>query len=181
MTIRPRTGAFAAAVLATFALAACSSGDTVEAENESAESVAKRVAESDIKPLPGKWESTMSLQSIEIPGMPAEMQDMMKQRMGKMNTTTSCLTAEQVEKPNADFFGPGEGSGCTYNSFKMGGGKIDADMTCQQQGMTQNMQMTGTYSEEHYSMNMTADGEVQGQPMKMAMKVESSRVGECEE
>jgi hypothetical protein len=44
-------------LLAAVALTACNKGGSVQAENESAESVAKKVAAADIKPLPGRWES----------------------------------------------------------------------------------------------------------------------------
>jgi len=178
MTTTLRFSALSAAALASLALAGC--GDTIEAENESVESVAKRVAESDIRPSPGKWESKMTIEKIEIPGLPPEVQGMMKKQMGKAQVSSSCLTPEEAAKPDADFFQPGADSGCKYNSFKMGGGRIDADMTCEQQGMAQNMKMSGTYGEEAYAMKVSAEGKVQGQPMSMAMTVTSKRVGECD-
>lgn len=175
-----RRTSLAAAALASIALAGCGSSDTIEAENESAESVAKKVADSDIKPRPGKWESKMTIEKVEIPGMPPEMQEMMKSQMGKVEVSASCLTQEELDENEGEFFKPGDQSGCTYNSFKMGGGEIDADMTCEDQGMKQNMKMTGTYGDDSYTMNVSADGEIQGQPMSMAMSIESNRVGECD-
>jgi len=180
MIIMPRLTAFTTVAIGALALASCGSADTIEAENESVESVAAKVAEADIHPSPGKWVSKMTIEKIEIPGLPPEVQGMMKSQMGKVNESSSCLTPEEAEKPDADFFQPGPDSGCTYNSFKMGGGKIAADMTCEQEGMAQNMKMAGTYGEESYAMKVSADGNMQGQPMSMTMSVESRRVGECD-
>lgn len=165
---------------AGLSLAACSGQeDTIEAENESVESVAAKVAKSDIRPRAGRWESRMTIDKMEIPGVPAEMQGMMKQQLGKVQTSVTCLTEEEASKPEADFFQPGD-SGCTYDSFSMGGGEIDAEMTCTAQGQTQKMTMAGTYSEEAYDMKVSADGQVaEGQPMSMAMTIASQRVGEC--
>lgn len=176
-----RLAVLGAASLAVSALAGCGGSETIEAEDESVESVAERVAESDIKPRPGMWESKVTLEKVEIPGMPADMQGMMKEQLGRVTVSSSCLTPEEVDKPDADFFQLGEESGCKYNSFKMGGGKIDADMTCEQQGMQQNMKMTGTYNEEAYTMQVSADAEMEGRPMSMAMTVESHRIGECDD
>ena len=173
--------AIAAAAVAAATLAGCNSSDTIEARNESAESVAQKVAKSDIRPNPGKWESKMTLEKIEMPGMPAEMQGMMKQQLGKVTTSTSCLTPDEANRPDAKFFQPGDASGCTYKTFNMGGGKIDAEMVCEEGGMQQNMKMNGTYSGDAYTMHVSSEGKLEGQTMAMAMTIESRRVSECDE
>lgn len=180
MSVLFRACAVSTLAAGTLLIAACSSqDDTITAENESAESVAEKVAKADVRPRAGRWEMEMTLEKVEIPGMPAEMQDMMKAQMGKVQTASSCLTEEEANKPDADFFQPG-GSGCTYETFSMGGGKIDAVMNCEQGGQKQKMTMNGTYGEEAYTMNVSADGEVApGREMSMAMKIASKRVGEC--
>lgn len=167
--------------LGTFALAGCGSQeDTIEAENESAESVAEKVAKSNIRPTPGRWEAKMTIEKLEMPDMPPEMKDMMKKQLGSAQTFSSCLTPEQAAKPNAEFFRGSESSGCTYDKFEMGGGKIDAAMTCDQNGQTQNMTMNGTYSEESYDINVNVDGAAApNQSMAMTMAISARRVGEC--
>ena len=149
------------------------------AENESVESVAEKVAKADLRPKAGRWEMEMTLEKMEIPGMPAEVREAMKGQMGAVQKASTCLTEEEANKPDADFFQPGA-EGCTYETFTMGGGKIDAVMNCAQDGQSQRMTMKGTYGEEAYAMNVTADGEVApGQRMSMAMRIASKRVGEC--
>jgi hypothetical protein len=63
----------------------------------------------------------------------------------------------------------------------MGKGKIDAQMHCQQQGVSQTMTMAGTYGPEAYAMHMTSktEGGAAGETMSMKMRVEAKRVGEC--
>jgi hypothetical protein len=168
-------------LVAAIGLAACSSEPTVKAENESAESVAKKVEAANIRPKAGQWESTMTIEKMEVEGMPPEAKKMMQAALGKGQTFSSCLTPEEAEKPSAEFF-QGKDSGCTYEKFEMAGGKLDAVMTCKGGGQSQHMTMTGEYGEEAYQFRATADGEVQpGMPMSMVMTVSSKRTGECTE
>ena len=160
-------------------LSACNDGDSVTAKNESVESVAAKVAKSDVRPRPGRWESTMKIEKMDMPGLPPEARAMMQKQLASAQTFTSCLTPEQAAKPNADFF-QGKNSGCTYETFAMGGGKIDAVMTCAQNGRNQKVTMTGDYGPEAYAMNVSSTGEMQpGMAMSMAMSISSKRVGDC--
>lgn len=160
-------------------LSACNSGETVTAKNESAESVARKVAASTIKPLPGQWASTMKIEKMELPNMPPEAKAMMEKQLASAQTFTSCLKPEQVEKPDAEFF-QGKSSFCTYDTFTMGGGKIDAVMTCGKGSQSRKMTMTGTYGPEAYAMRMSSAGEMQpGMPMSMTMSISAKRIGEC--
>ena len=63
----------------------------------------------------------------------------------------------------------------------MGGGKIDIQMICSEEGATQTTNMTGTYTPTRYSVNMSSIGSGGEQTVLMSMKmhVDSERVGEC--
>lgn len=160
-------------------LAACDGREKVEATNESAEAVAKKVAAADIRPDPGRWESTVKAVKIDMPGMPPEMRGMMEKAMGRQTTFATCLTAEEAAQPNSDFFGQKSDS-CTYEHFRMAAGTIDAKLTCKADGASQTIAMTGTYAPDSYDMkmDMVATGGRQGQ-ITMNMAVASKRVGEC--
>lgn len=163
-------------------LAGCGGSDTVEAENESVEAVAAKVAKSDVKPAAGRWESQFKIVAMDMPGMPAEMQGMMKEQLGKVQTSVSCLTKEEAEKAEKEFFKPPEAQGdeCKYNKFRMGGGSIEADMTCKDRDNTQNMKMTGTYGSDAYAMKVVADGSMGPQKVSMTMEIDAKRVGDCD-
>lgn len=170
-------------LVAALGLSGCnSSKDTIEAKDESVGEVAKKIAESDLRPRAGRWESTMKTESLEIAGMPPEAQAAMKQAMTAARTMTTCLTPEQAAKPEADYMrGPEEG-GCKYDRFTMGGGRIDSVMTCDMgEGKKRTMTMSGTYSPEQYAIRVKSEGnEVRGMPSSMEMSIQSKRVGECD-
>lgn len=171
---------FALPLVAAIALSACNSGGSVTAENESAESVAKKVAAADIKPQPGRWQSTVKFENLEMEGMPPQAREAMAKQMATDQTFTSCLTPEQVNQPDGGFFAGGA-EGCTYKHFTMAGGKVDAEMTCGKDMYQQNMTMTGTYSDTSYAIKVNSKAEVQpGKPMTVALAVASKRIGECD-
>jgi Protein of unknown function (DUF3617) len=161
-------------------LSACGSDTGVDARNESPEAVAAKVAASGMTPKPGRWQASLKMESMDMPGMPAGVREQMNKSMGTTQTYFTCLTKEQAAKPDASFFQK-SAPGCTYNRFTMSGGKIDALMTCPPgRGPTQ-MAMTGTYGEELYDIKIKGGGEMaKGMTMNIAMAVTSRRVGECD-
>jgi hypothetical protein len=163
-------------------LAACGSKPSVDEKNASVEQVANKVrevtkAEGTIRP--GKWQSTMTIQSMDMPGMPPEAQSEMKKMFAQARVTESCVTPEEARQPNPKMFAGNDQ--CRYDHFTMGGGKIDAEMHCNQQGVNQVMTMAGTYGPDAYAMDMTSktEGGGAGEAMSMKMRVEAKRVGEC--
>ena len=117
-------------VLSLAALAACNKGPEINVKNASVGEVAEKVREAGSDGSfvdPGRWETKVSLLDIEVPGMPPQMAQQMKQTMGRLqdNTYATCLTDADVKKPKEDFFA-GKNRNCRYDHFTMSGGKIDA-------------------------------------------------------
>lgn len=167
------------ALSTALALAGCGSGKTVTATNESVSDVAKKVSDAGLKFNPGRWESTMKFVKLDTEGMPPEAKEMMSKVLGKDRTFASCLTKEEAEKPDAKFFGQADDR-CKYDSFSMGGGKIDAKMTCKAEQGTQTMVMNGSYTPETYQMAMSMNGMGPGgKAMSMEMQVSAKHAGEC--
>ena len=161
-------------------LGSCGSKPAVDEKNASVEEVAQKVREASKDEgfvRPGKWQSTVKIDKMDMPGMPPEVQTQMKGMMAQAHTSESCLTPEEAKQPKANFFSGNEN--CRYDHFKMGGGRIDAEMHCDQGGTTQVMQMAGTYSPDSYRMHMTSKGGAAGQSMSMEMSVDAKRIGEC--
>lgn len=166
-------------------LAACKKQPEVKAENASVAEVAAKVraAGADQSLVrPGLWQSKVTVDSLEVPGMPPEMSRRMKAMMAERqpHDYQTCLTAEDVKRPKEDFFA-GKNQECRYEHFTMGGGKIDAAMRCGSGRAMQTMQMAGTYSPDAYQMQMSTMGHGKGDQAGMAMKmrVEAHRIGEC--
>jgi hypothetical protein len=174
------------AVACALLVAGCNKGREVKAKDASVAEVAQKVHEAGADQMtirPGLWQSKVTIDEFDMPGMPAEMRDRMKTMMGQQqeHRSQSCLTPEDVKRPKEDFFA-GKSKECRYDHFTMGRGKIDAMMHCGKGDEAQVMQMAGTYSPESYQLQMAmkmsaAEGEANG--MSMKMRVEAQRVGEC--
>lgn len=165
-------------------LASCNKGPEVKLHNATANEVSQAVKKSGVMKgqtvEPGLWESKVVIQEMTIPGMPPEFADRMKQEMAKHQNQSSrhCITAEEAKKPKEGFFG-GNNS-CKYDRFAMGNGKIDIAMVCKEEGATQTMNASGTYTPTSYSMDMSSNASGGGQSGAiMKMHVDSRRVGEC--
>lgn len=167
-------------------LAACNKGPKVELKNATGNQVAEAVKQSGVMTAdtmiePGLWQSKVIIQEMNIPGMPAQFADKMKQSMAehRQQSNTHCLTPADVKKPKEDFFAGGDKS-CRYDRFTMGAGKINIAMVCREEGATQTTNMAGSYTPTSCSMDVSSSGSGGAQgAMTMKMHVDSSRVGDC--
>jgi hypothetical protein len=170
------------------ALAACNSSPKVDEKNASITEVAQKVREAGAGQSfvrPGRWQSKVTIEQFDIPGMPPEMAQRMKTMMAERQEHgfETCLTPDDVKRPKEDFFA-GRNNQCRYDHFTMGGGKIDAVMRCDSKsgGGAPVMQMAGTYSPDSYQMqtSMKMAGGAGGEGgMSMQMRIDAKRVGEC--
>lgn len=119
---------------------------------------------------PGQWTSTMTMDSMTMPGVPAGALDAMK---GNPITTSYCLTPQEAEAEPKKILAADKS--CKVDRFSMTGGKIDTAMTCQTDQGPATMTMTGTYTADSYAMrsNMKAG------PMTMVSRVTARRLGPC--
>ncbi len=169
----------ALAFAALLAIAGCGEQKTVTATNESVADVAAKVGDSGLRFLPGRWETQMKFDKLEMPELPPEMAAMMEKSMAEERKFTSCLTPADVDKPGGKFFGQ-ENDKCKYDSFVMGGGRIDAKLSCNDADGTQEMTMNGVYTHETYAMTMSIKAKrAGGQAMNMTMSMTAKRAGEC--
>ncbi|MDE2303028.1 MAG: DUF3617 domain-containing protein [Sphingomonadales bacterium] len=144
----------------------------------SAASVAA-VAAAQIHPRPGRWETTVTVTHIDMPGMPAEMAAAMQQHMGRGVTAAHCLTRAEADKPAAGMF-TGRGNDCTYDKFTMAGGRIDAVMHCSAGASQMQMTMTGTYDDSHFTGSMhNATSMPGGRTMQEDVTTSSRWAGAC--
>lgn len=169
------------------ALAACNQAPQVDEKNASVAEVAQKVREAGADSTfvnPGKWQSKVTIEEFEVPGMPPEMAQRMKATMAQFQDRgfETCLTREEARRPKEDFF-TGRNDRCRYDHFTMGAGKIDAQMRCGGEGgATQIMTMVGTYSPEAYEMRMAMThegGASSSAGTTMKMHITSHRIGDC--
>jgi formylmethanofuran dehydrogenase subunit D len=172
-------------IASVLCLAACNKGPQVSLKNATGNQVAQAVRQSgvmtgDTMIQPGLWQSKVTVQEMNFPGMPAQYLDKMKQSIAEHRNEGSkhCITEADVKKPKEDFFGADKS--CKYDHFTMGGGKIDIAMVCHNEDATQTMSGNGSYTPTSYSID-TAMSETGGHENGMAMKmhVDAQRVGAC--
>jgi hypothetical protein len=174
-----RLSALPILALAALTLSSCDKKDSVEAKNESVESVARKVAASDIKPQPGRWETSVTMGRVEMAGVPDKTAQAISQA-GTQRGMATCLTPQDAAKmEDGSMFQQAPGD-CKYDRFSMADGKIDGVMSCAQGAQKINMTMSGVYSPSAYDITMvTETGKDGGPMMKMNMAVKSQRTGEC--
>ena len=165
-------------------LAACNKGPEVDLHNASGNQVSTAVQQSvattgNTMVQPGLWESKVSVLEMNVPGIPPQYADRMKQELAKHRNDSNrhCIKPEDVKKPKEGFFGADKS--CRYDHFTMGGGKIDIAMVCKQENMSQAMTMAGSYTPTSYSIDMNSNGSGPQQGMTMKMHVDAQRIGEC--
>ena len=167
-------------------LAACNKGPQVSATNASMAEVAQKVHEAGADKIvihPGLWQSKVTIEQFDMPGMPADVAETVKKTMAErqQHSFQNCVTPEEAQRPKEEFFA-GKNNECRYDHFTMGGGKIDAVMHCGKAGEGPNMQMAGSYSPDSYDMHTSMAMQSQGNGMggmTMKMHVAAQRVGEC--
>lgn len=170
-------------------LAACgSAGDhsAIVATNASVDEVAQKVEKATAGGnfvSPGRWEGQVRIVDINIPGVPAAAADKMKAQMAKAQSFTNCLTPEEAKQPRGKFFGADQAGACTYNSFTMANGVIDAAMTCGEGATVRKMVMKGKYSPDSYDMTVSSTGEASAANpmagMAMTMAMHATHAGAC--
>lgn len=172
-------------------LAACSDGASDNAGSADADGDGKLTSEEmasevaaagdEITMRPGQWENTIEFTEFDIPGVPANIKDMMAKQMGSAMTTKSCLKQEEAGKPNAGFFGGEKNENCTYDRFDHSGGQLTLRMTCQTgDGGTAKIAMDGSFADESFTLTM--DNRISGSQagdVTMKGKVTGKRIGDC--
>lgn len=166
---------------AALALAACGGSDTREGE-VGMDDVAAAAA-SIPQPEPGEYRSTVEMIEFDVPGMT----DAMKQQMraaaesGMREGNSFCLTPEEAAEGPEQMVQNMAESNCSFQRFDVAGGTIDAAMTCSgEDGFEGQVALTGTMSSTSSSITMDMTQDIPGtEGVRMKMKVDSQRVGEC--
>ncbi|MBX3595745.1 DUF3617 domain-containing protein [Sphingomonas sp.] len=168
---------------AALALAACG-GSEVSITNASPEEVAKKVDEAGGAGFkPGEWETTVETVSVDIPGLDGPMEEQMRQIMlKKKQVGRHCVTPEQAKSPSAEVLANSQGR-CTYETFRMAGGKIDGTLVCasQEMGGKMTMRMSGSFTGTSFAIDnaMESPAPNGGPAMKITARTTGKRIGDC--
>lgn len=170
-------------LLAAFALAACGSEKSAD-QPKTLEEVKQEAAKIE-GPKPGQYRSSVKMLEFDIPGLPPQAADQMKQMMSgqKSQTHEYCLTEADTKGGYEEMVKKGQQGNCTFDRFEATSSTIDAVMTCKmEQGMVSNVTMKGTTRHDGMTMDMDMvqnDANIPGGKMHMKMQMVSQRLGDC--
>lgn len=120
---------------------------------------------------PGKWEISTTIVSVNMPGAPPQVAQMMT---GKTTTLTQCITPDMVSKGETSPTRPG----CTATHSPYGIGPVTSKVVCQSNGSTMTATNTGTFSPTSYKLEGKI--EMTGKTtMSQVVKTSGKRVGAC--
>jgi len=143
----------------------------------SEEQVAAQLAK--VKVEPGQWEAETEIVSAKG----ALPQEALQQMTGKRTSTSNCITPQQAARPSANFLAAQQNSDCTYQDFRMEGGKLSGRMTCSGGQMLGDMVtlMNGDYGPTAYDMTMQMEtpGLPGGDKILITARTRGKHVGEC--
>ena len=138
---------------------------------------------------PGQWETSVQFSSIEVPGMPPEAAESMRQMMARPQTRQECITPEQAANPTGNLANVGGSAGtCEFGEQTFSGGNIRMRATCRQADQTSmQMSMEGTYTPTTMQANITSEvtpppaAVAAGGPQEVRMRgtFSSRRIGDC--
>jgi hypothetical protein len=166
-------------------LGACGGAETEETADAgmSAEE-AMAATDDDSLPMAGQYRTNVEVLEMNVPGMPEGQAEQMRQMLSGSNSEgyTYCLTPEEAAEGPRRMVQEMAESDCVFNSFEFADGNISTDMTCaDEDGLQGNWTMEGTYDRDSTDVTVGIEQTAaQGGPMRMRMRMQSERIGECE-
>ncbi|MET0375689.1 MAG: DUF3617 domain-containing protein [Rhizorhabdus sp.] len=120
----------------------------------------------------GQWEASTTINSIDMPGAPPQVAQMMKSQMagGGKTRMTYCITPEQAAQGPQEMLR--QNPACRFSKYSMRGGLISTEMSCRQSGGTMTARANGSYTPT--SFNVTSNAVMSG---RMSMRLSSTSVG----
>lgn len=179
ITIRMALGAAAVTIL----LAGCSgggggSGGGADAKGAvSIKDAAEKAKREMPRPEPGLYKTTVTMTNIDMPGLPPEMADHGK---GMVTTTENCLTAADVDKGFEALVKQGQDGACSYESFTLASGKVDAVLVCKAQGRDTRTALSGTTTKTGADLTATTAMDFDGVgKATLNFTTKHERIGAC--
>lgn len=124
---------------------------------------------------PGQWEVRSQVTSIDMPGAPPQMLQMMK----KPHVVRHCMTPEQAARGPQDMLKDRK-SECRFARYALSGGKLDAVMQCSSRERgTMTVTSKGRYAPGSYDVNNTMVMSGPQGAMRMTSVGQGRRVGPC--
>lgn len=164
--------------VSALALGGCGEQGSEPAGNTAA--AEKAAAEIAFRFQPGQYRTTIEVQNVTMPGMPAAAQDQMRAMFAKGMTSEYCLKPEDAAKGVEQMKSQMARGECQFETFEASGGTVKSAFTCKNEGMEMRSTSEGTYSETGSKVAIVADMKGQGgQAMHIEQTVKTERIGDC--
>lgn len=172
------------ATIAALALGACGEkggeANGTAGTGKNAQSAAGKAAEMAFRFQPGQYRTTVEVQNVTMPGMPAAAQDQMRSMFAKGMTSEYCLKPEDAAKGIEQMKAQMARGDCQFETFDASGGTVKSAFTCKNEGMEMRSTSEGTYSDTGSQVAIVADMKGPGgQGMHIAQTVKTERIGDC--
>lgn len=168
--------------LAALALGGCgkSASDEKSAAG-GAENALEKAAEVAFQMQPGKYRTSVAVQKVEIPGMPANIAAQMKEMMSKNATSESCITPDRAAKGVEVMKEQMAKGQCSFDKFEAKGGTVDASFSCKSgDQMTVKATSKGTYTPTGSVIQATGDMTGPGgKTIHIEHTITTERIGDC--
>lgn len=187
------------AVIAVLLIAGCNSQNkagNAAAANQAAANGAAMAASTGApaapdRMSPGRWEMSVRVASVEMPGATPDMQAQLRARpLPPAQTQISCVTPEEAANPVASFqrelTQDQPNLACDVGESAFGGGRIRIALSCRSPDgqADQRLAMVGSFTASSVQLAVsidasTPDGNGQAQAIRAQSTLTGRRVGEC--
>ena len=138
---------------------------------------AAQALDESMKPQSGKYSVSMTMVSADLPSLPPDMINVIKQTFEE--TRTICLTDKEAREGFRDAMRKTQDGDCSFDRFSASGGTIDAKMTCMTQDDPMVMTIKGTGTKTSSDVMMQMSGNMGPEPGSISMRVVRKRIGDC--
>lgn len=166
--------------VSSLALAACGKSGSDKATGGQSADPAKTAAEMAFQFQPGQYRTTINIDKIDIPGMPAAALGQAKGMMGKPIIADYCMSPEKAAMGIGAMKENMAKGKCQFEKFEARGGTIDSAMVCDADGSSIRSTSRGTYTPTGSVLKAT--GEMAGpggQKMHIEQTIKMERIGDC--
>jgi hypothetical protein len=136
----------------------------------------------------GQWEMVTELRSVDMPGAPPELQQQIRTQIGRPDSGSNCLTAEQARnflQYTRQLLTQGQAANCRFTDETYAGGVLRQRAACPGPGgqSGSSMSLDGGFTVTTFNGTVNAERpnpvNASSGPIRMTAVIRGRRLGEC--
>lgn len=178
--IRNKAGVLAACCALFVTACGESNPDAAQPSQDDAKQGAEPFAQ-DFRLEPGKYRTTVSIDSLDMPGLPPQVAQQTRAMMADAASAESCVTSRDAARGIEVIKRQVARGDCEFQKFETHGDTVEAAFQCRTgDGMTMVATSRGTYSSTGSKVSLTGDlAGPNGKAMHIEQTVTTERIGDC--